>query len=206
MYAPSLLSVDEIVNYGIGVGLLDDFMARDKVAIKKNDHHYYLYETGNGITQEMWSAITDDGYKYIYANSAYQGKQTWGSTVLMIKESSTSDTATHNLGPLTYSVPNSSSTYEDYVLSGNSLKDDDGISRNVKLYMDKTTGLDVLTTSQSYQKLADVSVMSGESYDLAASGTKSASYSSTISRTFGLMADIQYKSSSKSQAVLNTKN
>ena len=107
MSVPSLLSVDEIVNYGIGAGLLDDFMTRDKVAIKKNGNHYYLYETGNSITQEMWSAITDDGYKYINSNSVYQDKSTWGSSVEMIKESSTSDTATHNLGTLTYSVPNS---------------------------------------------------------------------------------------------------
>ena len=195
MSVPSLLSVDEIVNYGIGAGLLDDFMTRDKVAIKKNGNHYYLYETGNSITQEMWSEITDDGYKYINSNSVYQDKSTWGSSVEMIKESSTSDTATHNLGTLTYSVPDSSSAYDtdNYVLSGNSIEDDKGITRNVKLYVDNTGGLDVITTSQSYQELADVSLFEGQEYNLAASGTKSASYSSTISRTFGLMAKISYK-------------
>lgn len=196
MSAPSLLSVDEIVNYGIGTELLNEFMNKEHIAIKKNGDHYYLYETGTGLTQEQWCSATDN-YKYIYGDSAYQTGTTWGNSVKMVKENSTDGYPSHNLGDLKYSVPTVATVPEDdtyyYVFRGDTLEDDSGTDRNASLYVNKTGAFEAVTTSQAYQVLAEVSLFANQQYDLSASGTKSASYSTTMSRSYGFMADVKYK-------------
>jgi len=197
MSAPSLLSVDEIVNYGIGTELLNEFMGKQHIAIKKDGHHYYLYETGTGYTQEEWNNEICDNYKYVYGDTVYQDGTTWGNSVRMIKEGTSDGYKYYPLGNLKYNVPTSATESEIdanyYEFKGDSLEDDNGTYRNVSIYVPIKGALNEITTSQAYQVLAEIPLFAGQTYDLSATGTQSASYSTTMSRTFGFMADVKYK-------------
>ena len=101
---PTMLSADQIVNYGIGTDLLNEFMNAEKIAIKKDGDHYYTNKTVSpDITKSNWNLQCDE-LKYLNGATVYKNRQFWGQTVEMIRGNG--KTKTHTLGKLQYNIPN----------------------------------------------------------------------------------------------------
>ena len=193
---PSLLSADQIVNYGIGTDLLNEFMREDKIAIKKDGDHYYTNKTVSpSYTQSDWNSLCEE-YQYLYGDSVFRSGNFWGQSVEMIKENS-SKTHTHNLGELNYNVPDASTPYDqvdgDYIFTGNALNDDDGNEHIVKLKVPASGVFNNVSKSGDYQILSSQSIIPGQETTIDATKTYDAAYSTTITRSFGIDASIKYK-------------
>ena len=67
----STMSVDRVVNFGIGKDLLDQFMQFDIRAIKKDGHDFYTYAIKKPrINKEGWEKL-HDYQKYLYTDTNY---------------------------------------------------------------------------------------------------------------------------------------
>ena len=196
----SFLSPDQIINYGIGRDLLNQFMTWEIVGTKKDGDHWYTVNTMDPpYSKTEWNEAVEEGDDYSINNEVYTYGEFWGDSVEMQKNEN-SKTKKHNFGSLFYNVPNSNAVAsvdtvtQNYVISGEQLTGLDGNDYSVKLFVPISSNIFSETASSSpYQYPFNQTIQPGDQLTITNEQGFATSSSSTTTRSFGVNASITYK-------------